>query len=171
MTQADASLSHPSVIPSHAVSAGRELQKRLLPLWGSGKIIVFTNGCFDIIHPGHVDLLERARAQGDFLVLGLNSDASVKKQGKGPERPVNPFTARAFVLAHLSSVDLVVEFDEDTPLELIRMVRPQVLVKGGDWTPDKIVGADFVESLGGRVLSLPLLPGYSTTGIICKLCS
>lgn len=162
-------LSHPSVISRHEPQRGAELRKRLHPWWDSGKRIVFTNGCFDIIHPGHVDLLERARAEGDFLVLGLNSDASVKRLRKSPERPLNTFASRAFVLAHLASVGLVVEFDEDTPLELIRMVRPLVLVKGGDWLPDAIVGKDFVESLGGRVLSLPLLPGFSTTGLVKRI--
>ena len=167
--QNPAPLSHPAVLPHDIPCMEQELQKRLLPLREGGKIIVFTNGCFDLLHPGHVDLLERARAEGDFLVLGLNSDDSVKRQGKGPERPVNTFAARAFVLAHLAAVDLVVEFNEDTPLELIRQVRPGVLVKGGDWAPETIVGKDFVESAGGRVLSLPLLPGFSTTGLISKL--
>lgn len=138
-------------------------------LRGDGQRIVFTNGCFDILHPGHVDLLARARAEGDFLVLGLNSDDSVRRQDKGPERPVNTEAARAFVLAHLESVDAVVVFDEDTPAQLIDAVRPNVLVKGGDWTPERIVGADLVLSLGGRVLSLPLIEGYSTTGIVRRL--
>lgn len=169
MTDTAALLRHPSVIPYHRTSYHQELQKRLQPCRESGNKIVFTNGCFDILHPGHVDLLERARAEGDFLVLGLNSDASVRRLGKGPERPVNTFAARAFVLVHLASVDLVVEFDEDTPLELVRAVGPDVLVKGGDWVPEKIVGADLVKSAGGRVLSLPLLPGFSTTGLIGRI--
>ena len=141
----------------------------LVPLRAAGKKIVFTNGCYDIIHPGHVDLLERARALGDVLVLGLNSDDSVRRQNKGPERPVNPYPARAFVLAHLASVDAVTGFDEDTPEALIRAILPDVLVKGGDWTPDRIVGRDIVEARGGRVVSLPLLPGYSTTAIVNRL--
>ena len=141
----------------------------LAPLRAAGKKIVFTNGCYDIIHPGHVDLLERARALGDVLVLGLNSDDSVRRQNKGPERPVNPYPARAFVLAHLASVDAVTGFDEDTPEALIRAILPDVLVKGGDWTPDRIVGRDIVEARGGRVVSLPLLPGYSTTAIVNRL--
>ena len=141
----------------------------LAPLRAAGKRIVFTNGCYDIVHPGHVDLLERARALGDVLVLGLNSDDSVRRQNKGPERPVNPYPARAFVLAHLASVDAVTGFDEDTPENLIRAILPDVLVKGGDWTPDRIVGRDIVEARGGRVVSLPLLPGYSTTAIVNKL--
>ena len=141
----------------------------LAPQRAAGRKIVFTNGCYDIIHPGHVDLLERARALGDVLVLGLNSDDSVRRQNKGPERPVNPYPARAFVLAHLASVDAVTGFDEDTPENLIRAILPDVLVKGGDWTPDRIVGRDIVEARGGQVVSLPLLPGYSTTAIVNRL--
>lgn len=143
-----------------------QLPSVLAALRESGKRIVFTNGCFDILHPGHVDLLERARAEGDVLILGLNSDASVRRLGKGRDRPVNPFPVRAFVLAHLSAVDFVTVFEEDTPLELIRLVRPQVLVKGGDWLPEHIVGADIVKEAGGRVLSLPLVGDYSTTALI-----
>ncbi len=152
-------LAHPRVLPLGA------LLDALGPLRGAGKTIVFTNGCFDIVHPGHVDLLERARAEGDMLVLGLNSDDSVRRQGKGGDRPFNRFEARAFVLAHLRSVDFVTGFAEDTPLELIRAVKPDVLVKGGDWPVDGIVGADIVKNRGGRVLSLPLLEGFSTTGL------
>jgi rfaE bifunctional protein nucleotidyltransferase chain/domain len=137
-----------------------------------GYRLVFTNGCYDILHPGHVDLLARARALGDGLILGLNSDASVRRiKGSlpGPPRPVNPQRERAFVLAGLASVDFVVVFDEDTPLELIRAVRPQVLVKGGDWGLERIVGRAEVEADGGTVVSLPLLPGYSTTALIERL--
>jgi len=133
---------------------------------------VFTNGCYDILHPGHVDLLARARALGDGLILGLNSDASVRRiKGDlpGPKRPVNSEAERAFVLAGLASVDFVVLFDDDTPLALIRAVRPQVLVKGGDWDVARIVGREVVEADGGQVVSLPLLPGYSTTGLIARL--
>lgn len=159
----NATLSHPAILDRE------QLTHALAALRASGKRIVFTNGCFDILHPGHVDLLARARAQGDALVLGLNSDASVRRQGKGGDRPVNPFAVRAFVLAHLASVDFVTGFDEDTPLDLIRLVRPQVLVKGGDWLPENIVGREIVEEAGGRTLSLPLLRGYSTTGLIRKI--
>lgn len=159
----DTLLSHPAILDR------RQLPSVLEPLRASGRRLVFTNGCFDLLHPGHVDLLERGRAQGDALILGLNSDDSVRRLGKGTDRPVTPFRARAFVLAHLQAVDYVVEFDEDTPLELIRLVRPQVLVKGGDWPPERIVGRDIVEADGGRVLSLPLLPGYSTTALIQKI--
>ena len=156
-------LSHPAVLSSAA------LLDRLLLLREKGKRFVFTNGCFDILHPGHVDLLARAKALGDILILGLNSDASVKRLGKGTDRPLNPFAVRAFVAAHLACVDFVTEFDEDTPLELIRAVRPHVLVKGGDWPPERIVGRDLVEADGGTVHSLPLIPGYSTTALITRI--
>jgi rfaE bifunctional protein nucleotidyltransferase chain/domain len=135
----------------------------------SGKSIVFTNGCYDLLHPGHVDFLTRCKALGDLLVLGLNSDASVRRQGKNPPRPVTPFADRAFVLAHLTAVDYVLGFEEDTPLKLIEAIKPHILVKGGDWPVEHIVGRKAVEAGGGRVLSLPLLPGYSTTGIINKI--
>lgn len=131
----------------------------------AGQRLVFTNGCYDILHPGHVDLLARARALGDALVLGLNSDSSVQRQNKGPGRPYNSFAARAFVLSHLESVDFVVAFEEDTPLNLITLLRPDILVKGGDWSLDKVVGREVVEQGGGKVYSLPLLSGYSTTGL------
>lgn len=146
-----------------------ELLPKVQALRGAGKKVVFTNGCFDIIHPGHVDLLARCKAKGDALVLGLNSDASVRRQNKGPERPINPFAARAFVLAHLESVDFVVEFDEDTPEQLIRAIAPAVLIKGGDWPVERIVGAPFVLEQGGEVLSLPLLGEFSTTRLVKAL--
>lgn len=130
--------------------------------------IVFTNGCFDILHPGHVDYLERARDLGDFLAVGVNSDASVARI-KGQGRPVNKARDRVRVLAGLACVSFVLIFEEDTPYELIRLVRPHVLVKGGDWPVEKIVGRDIVEGLGGKVLSLELMPGYSTTGIISRI--
>ncbi len=132
--------------------------------------LVFTNGCFDILHPGHVDLLERCRAMGDGLILGLNSDASVRGLGKGKGRPVNCENDRAAVLAGLACVDWVVLFAQPTPLELIKAVRPSVLVKGGDWAVERIVGRELVEELGGKVVSLPLLPGYSTTELIKRIC-
>lgn len=130
--------------------------------------VVFTNGVFDLLHPGHVDILSNARAQGDALIVGVNSDASVRRL-KGPSRPVRNEQERAYVLAALRDVDAVVLFDEDTPLELIRRLRPDVLVKGGDYTRDTVVGADDVESWGGRVVIVPLVPGQSTTSIIEKL--
>ncbi|MBG0790991.1 MAG: D-glycero-beta-D-manno-heptose 1-phosphate adenylyltransferase [Desulfovibrionaceae bacterium] len=134
-----------------------------------GHRLVFTNGCFDILHPGHVDLLRRARALGDSLILGLNSDESVRMLGKGDDRPLNPQEDRAFVLAGLDCVDYIVIFHESTPLELVKACRPQVLVKGGDWSKDRIVGADVVRKAGGDVHSLPLLKGYSTTGFLEKV--
>lgn len=133
-----------------------------------GKTIVFTNGCFDILHAGHVSYLERAGALGDFLVLGLNSDDSVRRL-KGPSRPVNSQADRAVVMAALRSVDCVVIFSEDTPLELITALRPHVLVKGGDYTPETIVGAAEVVADGGRVEVLPFLDGRSTSSIIAKI--
>lgn len=141
----------------------------LEPLRRDGQKLVFTNGCYDLLHPGHVDFLARCKALGDKLILGLNSDASVSRQGKKPARPVVPFADRAFVLAHLAAVDFIAGFDEDTPYGLIAALRPHVLVKGGDWPAEKIVGRDLVESAGGTVLSLPLLPGYSTTGLIERI--
>ncbi|MBN2141380.1 MAG: D-glycero-beta-D-manno-heptose 1-phosphate adenylyltransferase [Desulfovibrionaceae bacterium] len=141
-----------------------ELKKGL----GPGFRLVFTNGCFDILHAGHVDLLRRARALGDGLAVGLNSDASVRAI-KGQGRPLVPEAERAFVLAGLESVDYVILFDQDTPLELIRALGPDVLVKGGDWPRQGIIGCDLVEARGGRVLSLPLLPGPSTTDILRRV--
>ncbi len=158
---------NPKLIHPAVIEAG-ELKTRLAGLQAVGKRVVFTNGCFDVLHPGHVDLLSRAKAQGDVLVVGINSDASVRRQGKGPERPINNEAVRAFLLAHLAAVDYVVLFSEDTPLTLIRELAPDVLVKGGDWSKDKIVGADFVEARGGLVLSLPLLGDFSTTAWLEK---
>lgn len=129
---------------------------------------VFTNGCFDLIHPGHVDLLARARALGTRLVVGINSDRSVRSI-KGPGRPLMTETDRRAVLLGLRSVDDVVIFDEPTPERIIREIRPSVLVKGGDWAEDEIVGADFVRSTGGEVHSLPLLEGHSTTSIVGRV--
>ena len=134
----------------------------------AGRKVVFTNGCFDIIHVGHVRYLTDARALGDLLVIGLNSDASVQRL-KGPTRPIVSETERKEVLLGLKAVDCVCMFDEDTPLELIKQVAPDVLVKGGDWTVDKIVGADFVFGRGGNVLSLKFQEGHSTTDIVEKI--
>lgn len=131
--------------------------------------IVFTNGVFDILHRGHITYLEQAAAMGHRLVVGLNSDASVKRLGKGEDRPLNPQDDRAHVLAALRCVDAVVIFDQDTPLELIQAVHPDVLVKGGDWTVDKIVGGEYVKKYGGEVLSLPLVEGLSTTSLVERI--
>ena len=130
--------------------------------------VVFTNGVFDLLHPGHVDVLTAARAEGDALVVGVNSDDSVRRL-KGPERPVRRAAERAYLVAALECVDAVVIFEQDTPLELIRTLRPDVLVKGGDYSPERVVGRDDVESWGGRVCIVPLTPGQSTTDIIERL--
>ena len=130
--------------------------------------VVFTNGVFDLIHPGHVDVLGAARSHGDALIVGVNSDASVRRL-KGESRPVRTETDRAYVLAAMEVVDAVVIFYEDTPLELIRAVHPDVLVKGGDYTPETVVGRSEVESRGGRVVIVPLTVGHSTTSIIERL--
>ena len=133
-----------------------------------GKRIVFTNGCFDIIHRGHVTYLNEAKKLGDLLVVGINSDASVKRL-KGPERPVNAEADRAYVLSQLKSVDFTEIFTEDTPLNLILKIKPKILVKGGDWKIDQIVGAKEVIADGGDVFSLNFVDGYSTTSIINKI--
>lgn len=133
-----------------------------------GKRIVFTNGCFDILHRGHVTYLAEAKKLGDLLVIGLNSDESVKRL-KGPERPINNENDRLYVLSQLKSVDFVEIFSEDTPLNLILKVAPKVLVKGGDWKIDQIVGAKEVIQAGGDVFSLKFVDGYSTTSIIHKI--
>lgn len=134
-----------------------------------GQKVVFTNGCFDLLHAGHVTYLSQARQMGDFMILGLNSDASVRFLNKGPERPLVPQDQRALVLAGLWAVDLVVIFDEPTPYELIKQIVPDVLIKGGDWPVESIVGADIVLAQGGQVLSLPLLPGLSTTQLAQRI--
>ena len=131
--------------------------------------VVFTNGVFDLLHPGHIDVLTGARAQGDVLVVGVNSDGSVRRLGKGSGRPVRSESSRAYVLAGLAAVDAVVIFDEDTPLELVRALEPDVIVKGGDYAPESVVGAELVRSRGGRVVIIPLTPDQSTTSIIEKL--
>ncbi|ARM30251.1 D-glycero-beta-D-manno-heptose 1-phosphate adenylyltransferase [Prosthecochloris sp. HL-130-GSB] len=143
---------------NNAVSVVRQWQ-------GDGKMVVFTNGCFDILHAGHVQYLEKARAAGDRLVVGVNSDASVRRI-KGKKRPVCPEEDRCRVLAGLGCVDAVVVFEEKTPHELISLLLPDVLVKGADWAIDNIVGADTVLARGGRVTTIEFLEGRSTTGII-----
>ncbi len=130
--------------------------------------LVFTNGVFDLLHPGHVDVLNAARAEGDALVVGINSDDSVRRL-KGPSRPIRGEADRAFVVAALECVDAVIVFDEDTPLELITAIRPNVVAKGGDYSESTIVGAAEMKEWGGRVVVVPLTPGHSTTSIIEKL--
>jgi D-beta-D-heptose 7-phosphate kinase/D-beta-D-heptose 1-phosphate adenosyltransferase len=133
-----------------------------------GGKVVFTNGVFDILHPGHIRYLQDARKLGDALIIGINSDRSVGAN-KGPERPITPEAERAEVLSALEAVDAVAIFDEETPAEIIKRIEPDVLVKGADWGPDNIVGRDTVESRGGRVVRMDLSPGYSTTELIRKV--
>jgi rfaE bifunctional protein nucleotidyltransferase chain/domain len=151
---------------SKIVTDAAQLPARLARL---ARPVVFTNGCFDILHRGHVAYLEEAAALGKSLVIGVNTDASVRRLEKGGDRPVNPLADRMAVLAALGCVALVAPFDEDTPLELIRIVRPEHLVKGGDWTPDKIVGADVVLAYGGRVHSIPFRFDRSTTAMLHRI--
>jgi D-beta-D-heptose 7-phosphate kinase/D-beta-D-heptose 1-phosphate adenosyltransferase len=149
--------------------AGLESARDIVEAWRArGLSVGFTNGCFDLLHPGHVTLLDKARALCDRLVVGLNSDQSVKRL-KGEDRPVQPEIARATVLAALQSVDLVVIFEEDTPARLIETLRPGLLVKGGDYKVSEIVGAEFVQANGGRVEIVDIVPGFSTTGTIARL--
>jgi len=133
------------------------------------KKIVFTNGCFDIIHPGHIDYLSQARDLGDILVLGLNTDQSVRRLNKGSNRPINDERTRAYVLAGLASVDLIVFFDEETPYNLIKLLQPNVLVKGNDYEVEKIIGFDILKENGGEVITIPFLEGYSTSSLIKKI--
>lgn len=130
--------------------------------------VVFTNGVFDLLHPGHIDVLLGARTCGDVLIVGINGDASVQRL-KGPQRPVRSGADRAYVLAALSAVDCVAVFEQDTPLELIRLLQPDVIVKGGDYDPDTVVGAAETRARGGDVVIIPLTPGHSTTATIAKL--
>jgi len=134
----------------------------------AGRTVAFTNGCFDLLHPGHVALLEEARGHGDVLVVGLNSDRSVREL-KGPGRPVLSQDERAEVLAALEAVDRVVVYDEPTPIEVIRALVPDVLVKGADWVLEAIVGRDVVEAAGGRVVRVATVPGHSTTGLLERI--
>ncbi len=144
--------------------------RRLCNIWRmKGDRIVFTNGCFDILHRGHVEYLQEAAALGDRLVVAVNGDASVRRQGKGPDRPLNDESSRAKVLAALRLVDAVILFDEDTPLALIKAIVPDVLVKGGDWPVERIVGAEVVMAAGGEVRSLKLVDGFSTTALVDRI--
>jgi D-beta-D-heptose 7-phosphate kinase/D-beta-D-heptose 1-phosphate adenosyltransferase len=156
------STSHKLIDREAAATWVRELQAR-------GRQVVFTNGCFDLLHPGHVHYLEAARSLGDALLVAVNTDASARRLRKGPGRPVMPEADRARVLAALACVDRVVLFNEDTPLELITRLQPDILVKGGDYRLEDIVGRDAVLARGGRVAALPFLPGYSTTEILARI--
>jgi len=154
-----------------------ELREWIQEIKTQGKKVVFTNGVFDILHLGHVTYLEEAAELGDFLVVGINDDASVRKLNKGPERPINGEEARAGVVSALRSVDAVVVFGEDTPLELIQMIEPDIVVKGGDYDASErdprqksyIVGSNETLERGGDVVAIPLVEGYSTTGIVKKM--
>ena len=151
-------LERPSMLAERAKLREQELE------------LVFTNGCFDILHPGHVRYLSEARGLGDRLVVAVHSDATVSAL-KGETRPLTPLAERMELLAALEAVDYVVSFDEETPAAVIEAIVPDILVKGGDWTVDNIVGRDTVESAGGRVLSLPFAAGYSTSGLIDRILS
>ncbi len=155
----------------------KDIQSLANILKNNKQSIVFTNGCFDILHKGHVEYLAQAKDKGDVLIVGLNSDDSARRQGKGEERPINKIEARQTVLASLFFVDYVVEFDEETPINLIKLIQPNVLVKGGDYDPCEtnsksksyIVGKDIVEANGGKVEVINLVDGFSTTSIVNKL--
>jgi rfaE bifunctional protein nucleotidyltransferase chain/domain len=146
-----------------------ELQKVIEKFHFFGRKIVFTNGCFDLLHYGHIEYLAKAASLGDFFVIGLNTDASVKRQNKSPERPINNEYTRAMMLASLHFVSSVVLFSEETPYELIKKLQPDVLVKGSDYKPEQIVGYDVVKARGGEVVTISLVEGFSTTGIVEKL--
>jgi len=158
-------------LPAGLDPAAKLLDRAEAVRWrrGLGGPVVFTNGVFDVLHRGHVVYLSAARAEGAALIVGVNTDASVRRLGKGPGRPLNGERDRADVLAGLAAVDAVTLFDEDTPLALIRALRPDVLAKGADYALDEIVGADAVRGLGGRVVRVPLEPGFSTTNFLKKV--
>jgi D-beta-D-heptose 7-phosphate kinase/D-beta-D-heptose 1-phosphate adenosyltransferase len=155
-------------MPKGLICEESELCRLLARARQRGQRVVFTNGCFDLLHPGHVSYLEEARALGDLLIVGLNADVSVRRL-KGERRPILPENARARLLAALAAVDYVVIFSEATPYHLIELIQPDVLVKGGDWAPETIVGHEVVEARGGEVLSLPFIGGYSTSMIIDEI--
>jgi D-beta-D-heptose 7-phosphate kinase/D-beta-D-heptose 1-phosphate adenosyltransferase len=161
-------MSRPDRHASDKVVDIRTLLARLAPARADGATVVFTNGCFDIVHAGHLHLLEAAAAHGDILVIGLNGDASIRRL-KGGTRPWIAFEERSVLLGGLQVVDWVVGFDEDTPARLIEQLGPDVLVKGGDWAPDRIVGRDTVERRGGKVLTIPLVEGRSTSDLVERI--
>lgn len=145
-----------------------QLKNIVSQLKGEGKTVVFTNGCFDLIHPGHITYLREAKQKGDVLIVGLNSDSSIKKI-KGKDRPIINEIGRVTILSGLECVDYISVFDESTPLKLIKALKPDVIVKGADWKDKGIVGADFVRSYGGKVLTINLVKGYSTRSLIKKI--
>lgn len=146
-----------------------ELVQKLAQWRSEGRRLVFTNGVFDLLHPGHLHQLQSARAEGDVLIVGLNSDSSVRRQGKGADRPILSEDYRSRMLAALRCVDAVALFDEDTPLELIRLIQPDVLVKGEDYAGKEVVGREVVEARGGRVVLVPFLQGFSTTSLLARI--
>jgi rfaE bifunctional protein nucleotidyltransferase chain/domain len=154
---------------SHKVVDRKMAARWVQELQGQGRKVVFTNGCFDLVHLGHVRYLEAARSLGDALIVGVNTDASAARLAKGPGRPLNPEADRARLLAALACVDRVVLFAEDTPLALITLLQPDILVKGGDYQPHEIAGREVVEARGGKVLALPFVPGYSTTALLERI--
>ena len=158
----------PGRSPAGVVMSHDGIQSFVREQRAAGRRVVFTNGVFDLLHPGHVRYLQDARSRGDLLIVGLNADESVRRN-KGPARPINSEEERAEVMAALACVDAVVIFKEDTPAEIIRMVQPDILVKGADWADDAIVGRDTVEARGGRVVRIPVEQGYSTTGIVDRI--
>ncbi|HTA63533.1 MAG TPA: D-glycero-beta-D-manno-heptose 1-phosphate adenylyltransferase [Bacteroidia bacterium] len=156
-------------ILKHKILSRHEIAQRANTWRMFNRKIVFTNGCFDILHQGHVDYLCKAKDLGHKLIIGLNSDASVKRQNKSPERPINNEQSRAFILAALGIVDAIVLFDEDTPYDLIKAIQPDVLVKGADYKVEEIVGYDILKASGGEVVTIELTQGFSTTALINKI--
>ena len=150
------------------IIAPDQAQQRLLQIKSLNTKLVFTNGCFDLLHPGHIEYLIAARALGSQLIVGVNDDASVSRL-KGPTRPYNRLQDRMAMLAALQSVDYVIPFAEDTPLELITAIRPHIIVKGGDYTPDQMIGSELVQGYGGEVVILPFKEGYSSTRLIERI--
>jgi rfaE bifunctional protein nucleotidyltransferase chain/domain len=150
-------------IADHIIFDHQALQQKLSTLQKEGKKIVFTNGCFDILHRGHMDYMEKSREKGDILVVALNTDASVKRLGKGEARPFNNLDERAFHMAALRSVDFVTAFDEDTPMEVVEILLPDVVIKGGDYDVNTFVGSEFIRNRGGEAYIIPFVEGYSTT--------
>jgi D-beta-D-heptose 7-phosphate kinase/D-beta-D-heptose 1-phosphate adenosyltransferase len=161
-------LSRPARATLEKIVSREALAPALAGARRDGRTVVFTNGCYDLVHAGHLYLLETAAALGDVLVVGLNSDPSVRRL-KGPSRPLLPFPERAALLAAMEVVDFVVGFEEDTPESLVRELAPDVLVKGGDWEPDRIVGRGIVEARGGKVVAVPLLAGRSTSSLVARI--
>jgi len=155
-------------MPGNGCTPLQAAQKKMEKWRRKGRRIVFTNGCFDLLHPGHIDYLEKARVLGDVLIVGLNDDDSIRRL-KGASRPINPLSDRARMLSALRYVDMVVSFPEDTPLKLIQSLMPDVLVKGGDYKPDDIIGARDVRMNGGEVVVMPFVDGHSTSSLIERI--